>query len=521
MALIEVKYFNSFTLKKSIDSNDQPQWWGSRGIPDTVGGWGGVAPVPADPTEVFPDPNNQLNWAIEEARIRGGYNNTATSLGAKAYLVEDEPQGSIRGNAMIYSGIFNSRTGVNNTNQFPVGSEITKATDPADGSIQRLYAEDTNLIIFSEKKVSRALIDKDAIYTAEGGGVPVSQLRLVIGQIVPYAGNFGIADNPESFAVYGYRKYFVDKNRNAVLRLSMDGITEISNYGMIDWFRDNLSTVDSTSFGAGKIVGGWDIYTKQYTLSLQQNIANPDMVYNTLQFDESINGWPSFYTYKPRWMFSLANRFYSVSTSSGTNDDVWVHNSQSADRANFYGAQGKSTITFVANPAVDRSKVFKTINYEGSNGWEVTSFVSDITGVDSFELDSSGAPVWLLPPKLRDSTNRIFSYYEGEYIIDPQQGSATFGDAIYRDGYQIVFGDDDPPYNREYAGFVRKENKYYANLVNSSITSQSQPGEVRFGPEMTGIKAYYCTITIQNDEYTNPGGMKELFAVNTGFVISS
>ena len=29
------------------------------------------------------------------------------------------------------------------------------------------------------------------------------------------------------------------------------------------------------------------------------------------------------------------------------------------------------------------SKVFKTVNYEGGNGWEVDSFESDITGVDS------------------------------------------------------------------------------------------------------------------------------------------
>jgi hypothetical protein len=73
-----------------------------------------------------------------------------------------------RSNALIYSGIFNSRTGINNTNQFSVGESITKSTDPANGSIQKLYAEDTNLIVFQENKVSRALIDKDAIYSAEG-----------------------------------------------------------------------------------------------------------------------------------------------------------------------------------------------------------------------------------------------------------------------------------------------------------------------------------------------------------------
>mgnify|MGYP000471481400 FL=1 len=205
MALIEVKYYNSFTLRKSVDVDNGINWFGSRGIPTGQGGW---------PQGTVADPQQDVNWAIEESRIRGGYNNTSTSFGAKAYLVEDEPNGSVRGNAMIYSGIYNSRTGINQTNQFSVGKEITKAIDPANGSIQKLYAEDSNLIILSENKASRALIDKDAIYTAEGGGVSVSNLKTVIGQIVPYAGNFGIGTNPESFATYGYRKYFVDKNQN-------------------------------------------------------------------------------------------------------------------------------------------------------------------------------------------------------------------------------------------------------------------------------------------------------------------
>ena len=516
MALIEVKYFNSFTLRKTI--KDLPgvggnpyniKWFGSRGIPSDIGGYDGSLP-----------PDSPLNWAIEESRIRGGYNNTSVSFGARAYLVEDEPQGSVRGNAMIYSGIFNSRTGINQTNQFSVAEDITKSTDPADGSIQRLYAEDSNLIILSEKKVSRALIDKDAIYTAEGGGVPVSQLNLVIGQITPYAGNWGIADNPESFAVYGYRKYFVDKNRNAVLRLSRDGITEISNYGMIDWFRENLSTVDSVNSGKGRILGGWDIYTKQFTVSLQSSLqaGGARNNYSTLQFDESVLGWPSFYSFKPTWMFSLGSRFYSIAKGGATSDLVWLHNSSDSDRAEFYGTKYKSNITFVVNPDVGRSKVFKTVNYEGSNGWEILSYVSDITGVDSVENDSFNVPVWLLPPATRDTTNGVYSYYEGEYIIDPRTSAATFNTAVYRADYVSVFGTDDPPYNRLYAGFTRKENKYYANLVNDS---QATAAEVRFGDQMTGIKGYYCTVVIENDDYTNPGGAKELFAVNSNFSISS
>lgn len=236
---VEVKYFNSFLLKKTMPTGatgtTDPIWMGSTGVPS---GSNGSYPVTAV------NSTDQANsWGIEEARIRGGFNNTNVSYGAKAYLVEDEPNASDRINSMIYSGIFNSRTGINDTNVFSVGEDITRSVDPANGSIQKLYAEDTNLVIFQENKVSKALIDKDAIYSAEGQGSAVSTLNLVIGQIIPYAGNFGISKNPESFAVYGYRKYFTDKNRNAVMRLSQDGLTEISNYGMIDYFRDRKSVV--------------------------------------------------------------------------------------------------------------------------------------------------------------------------------------------------------------------------------------------------------------------------------------
>jgi hypothetical protein len=127
-ATVEVKYFNSFVLKKTSDNQDQPKWYGSWGIPASIDGGFDEASVPNQPND----------WAIEEARIRGGYNNTSTDYGAKAYLVEEEPAGYTRFNALIYSGIFNSRTGINNTNVFSTADDITKATDPANGSIQTL-----------------------------------------------------------------------------------------------------------------------------------------------------------------------------------------------------------------------------------------------------------------------------------------------------------------------------------------------------------------------------------------------
>jgi len=470
-AVIEVKYFNTFLLRKTNEvitnptSDQTPAWNGSFGIPASVDGG-----YPIVDSADISDTGN--NWVIEESRIRGGYNNTNVDYGVRAYIVDDEPNGFRRPNSLIYSGIFNSRTGINNTNVFSVGEEITKSADPANGSIQKLYAEDTNLIILQEAKVSRALIDKDAIYTAEGSA-SISNVNTTIGTIQPYAGNFGISRDPGSFAVYGYRKYFTDRDRNSVLRLSMDGLTEISNYGMSDYFRDEFAYIDINNI-SGVVTGGWDTYNKQYVISTQLATTYNSEYYNTLSFDEGVKGFPSFYSYKPDQMFSIRGSFYSLKDG-----EIWKHyqtnkqNNDAIPRGSFYDNttydKTKSYLEFIFNPSISVSKVFKTINYEGSNGWKVDSFITDVG----------------------DNSNIVYSYDEGAY---------TEGGVTYR------------------VGFNNKENKYHANLINNSGVN---PGEVVWGNNMTGVKGYFSTVTVSTDQTTDPGGVKELFAVSSNFVESS
>ena len=456
-AIVEVKYFNSFILSKTVNTDNET-------ATDAKPVWKYAANAESNPAR---------NWYVEESRIRGGYNNVSVDYGAKAYLVENTNEASLLGSGIIYSGIYNSRTDVNNTNQFPVGDSITRTIDPVNGTVQKLYAEDTNLIIFQENKVSKALIDKDAIYSAEGSAITTSGAR-VIGQIVSYAGNYGISKNPESFAFYGYRKYFTDKNRNAVLRLSRDGITEISAYGMKDFFRDNLINLDSITV-KGKAVGGFDIHNKCYVLSLQPGNSNID--YSTLSFDDSINGWTSFYSYKPSFSFNLKNNFYTTNQAG-----LYLHNvaDPSATTKNtFYNIEFDSSVEFVFNPQPSMAKVFKTVNYEGSDGWKVNSLQSST-----------------------DTGSIIRSRVEGTY--DSATPPNTGNNAVVQ-----------PFYN---SGFTRKENKYHAIIKNET---PPKPGEVLLSNGMTGIRGYYSTIEIKTDDSTNLGSTKELFAVSSNYVESS
>jgi len=469
MALtLEVSYFNSYYMKRLAD------------VPQTSAG------APTATWNLPQSANADKDWYIEESRIRGGYNNTSTDYGVKAYLVEENDESQRRGNSLIYSGIYNSRTGINQTNQFSVGDEITRSVDPIGGSIQKLYAEDTNLTIFQERKVNIALIDKDAIYSAEGQPMTTSS-NLVIGQITPIGGNWGIGTNPESFAVYGYTKYFVDKNRNAVLKLAGNQIQEISNAFMIDFFRDKLSAVTST----GAILGAYDVYNQNYVLSIQPDaryteITN-DGTYYTLSFDEMSKGWTSFYSYKPEDMFSSQGYFYTTKDDSD-NSRVYKHYSNQT-RNSFYGETHQSSIQFVFNPSPNQIKTFQTINYEGTNGWEVTALLSDETGFDASGGNWITHVDTIVQGAGTDEYSKIYSYDEGAYVENNVQ---------YR------------------AGFDRKQNKYMAAIPNNTQTPIA--GEVIFGNSMTGIKAYYATVTMKTDATTDPNGLKELFAVSSTFV---
>jgi len=411
------------------------------------------------------------DWFIEESRIRGGYNNTSVDLGVKAYIVEDMPQRQRLISSLIYSGIFNSKTGVNNTNQFSVGEDITRSVDPSQGSIQKLYAEDTNLIIFQELKVSRALIDKDAVYSADGQPMTTSG-SAVIGQIQSYAGNYGIGTHPESFAVYGYRKYFADNYQNVICRLSQDGITEISSYGMFDFFRDKLS---NTNLSNGFIYGMWDMHAKQYVLSLQPSTVNnagktvvdEDNSF-TISFDEESLGWTSFHSYIPNQGISLRNNYYTFKSGA-----IYRHYAQNAPKAFFYNQPYKSEVTIILNPEVSMSKSFLTVNYEGTNNWGLTSFYT--------ETDASvGVGEYFFPSTLIGLQDQLFE-------------------------------------NK----FKKKENKYFANLLNISAI---QNGEVLYGQQISGVKGFFAHATLTCNNATVFSTLKdkaELFAVSAEYVESS
>ena len=395
---------------------------------------------------------------IEESRIKGGFNETQMDLGVRAYLVNDEYSVVTRKNAMIYSGIYNAKTGVNELNQFSIGDNITKAVDITDGSIQKLHAEDRELFILQEDKCNAAGINKDFIFTAEGQPLSTSS-KVVIGQVRPFLGIYGISLNPESFAVKGNRKYFTDKKRGVVLRLSRDGLTEISNFGMRDYFKDNLKSND-------KLIGLYDNVKDQYILHLKDTGK-------TIGFDETSKGWTSFYTYYPEAGFSLNSSMYTFYQGN------LYHHYQNTNYNVFYEADAKeSNITLAMNSDVSTVKTFKTLAYEGSTGWSASEIKTDLDGDDA----------------------------------------TTYSDLakdIAKFTYDFGYDDNNDFINILPSMFEKKENKYFSVLQNGA--PDPLENEIIFGEQISGVKGMYMNAKLKTTENSK----QELFAVSSEVAISS
>ena len=284
--------------------------------------------------EIVPDVHNErksLSYfncysygnGVESNRIRDDYNAVTIDKGVKASMpLAEQYEEERKASSLIFSGIYNSTSGINRTNQFIQAEPITKDLNPINGSIQKLHTRDTDLVTFCENKVFKILAKKDALFNADGN-TNVTSNQAVLGQAIPFSGEYGIAKNPESFASESYRIYFSDKIRGAVLRLSRDGITNISDYGMKDWFKDRLKF-------ANRIVGSFDDRKDEYNLTIETyNSPEPEFVTlqdkftlgndktlagmsaYTISYTESRKGWVSFKSFIQEDGFSYKNDYYT------------------------------------------------------------------------------------------------------------------------------------------------------------------------------------------------------------------
>ena len=322
---------------------------------------------------------------VESDRIRDDFNAPKLAKGVKASTTFERYSEETRSSGLIFSGIYNSTSGVNRLNQFIQAEPITKDLNPIYGSIQKLVARDTDIVAMCEDKILKVLSNKNALFNADGN-TNITSNNAVLGTAIPFSGEYGVSTNPESVVMSGHRVYFTDKFRGAVLRLSNDGLTPISDYGMRDYFKDNLKN-------AAVCIGAYNDRLEEYDLSIHSKPSSLGAkTVSTVAFNDSVNGWSSFRSYAPEQGVSLDGEYYTFK-----HGDIYEHSLDSI-RNSFYGvvtghagfASGATTIT-VDSPINPNLKVGDIIIHStnaSGDSFESSGYIPENTTITAINTST-------------------------------------------------------------------------------------------------------------------------------------
>lgn len=222
---------------------------------------------------------------VESYKINDSLIGAPFYLGSRVTAVsQEEFKKADRYAGLTYSGIYNSETNLNKLNEFNLALSNWKDCEKSFGPINKLFARKTDLLVLQEDKISYVLAGKNLLSDAAAGGA-ITSIPEVLGTQMARVENYGISNNPESFASRGSEVFFTDSKRNAVLNLkgssganaqsyAGEELAVISNLGLKNWFRDEFKS----TFNNQK-VGGFDPYMNEYVLSTnnQSLPVNPDI----------------------------------------------------------------------------------------------------------------------------------------------------------------------------------------------------------------------------------------------------
>lgn len=297
---------------------------------------------------------------VESYKVRDSLAGMPLKVGSRAHAVsEQEYKEAHRYADITYSGVYSEESNINKLNQFNLALVNYKTLEKNYGPIEIMHSRLNDILVLQEDRISYVLANGKNLFSDASGGGAILSTPEVLGQQVPRPEQYGISNNPESFAAYGPYVFFTDSKRNAVISLTGGNTSErldvISNNGMRSWFRDMFKE------NAGYIkLGGFDPYSNEYILT---SIGATNY---TLSYSPSVEGWPSFYSYIPEMMIGMNSYFYSFDGGS-----LYRHNTNNS-RNNFYGTQYNSKLVGFINDDPSTIKTFKTIVLESNSKWDCT-----------------------------------------------------------------------------------------------------------------------------------------------------
>jgi len=339
--------------------------------------------APPDPTKF----TSIKAWYIEDANFSDFFSSKVQNIG-RPNRVDRTFREVRRKSTIYYSEKFVPETQLNGLSS--VYDTSFETYEAQYGGIQKLFNYNLRLDCYQELKVGAIPVNQVQFQsTAVSGSDVVGSTATVLNPIRYYQGEFGIGQNPESFAYYGGQRYFFDLQRGAVLRLSDNGLFPIDDYKMSNYFTQKSRDILATGVHPN-IYGTYDVRFGEYILAFETFdyfITTPTgeilvpFPGETVAFNEKYNSWATFYSYLPENMCTN-----NVDIVTFKNGGLYTHNSNSTMN-NFYGVQYPSEVWVISNADPSKEKVIAAISEECRQTWEAYE-ISTPNGQISNLIDS-------------------------------------------------------------------------------------------------------------------------------------
>lgn len=273
-----------------------------------------------------------------------------------------------------WSLAYQRNTNINQTNRFY--SQNFDELVREYGAIKRMMFWDKVLTFFQERKCGQTGVYKKFITDTAGNQQLITTTDIITANNVQYyAGDFGVSNQPDSVVQSGFVYYFVDPVKGKQLRLSRDGITDLSEtYKTQTWSAQNISRYltpfNYTYGGSNRITGTFNIRKDnvgEYLCVLQPGTLSGDVeVGQTMAFDETRNYFISLYSFAPECIVCAETTLYSW-----VNGKMYIHDRTTAGTMNtFYGTTYDSTIKRVFNAGLIEKKSWMSLTEISNSIWD-------------------------------------------------------------------------------------------------------------------------------------------------------
>ncbi len=318
---------------------------------------------------------------------------------------------------------YQDNTNINGANNFRFLN--FDQVDRSAGAIQRTIFFKKKLIVFQETKSGRYGVYSKYIRNNSNQNELVVTDEILTKNNMQYyeSGEYGLGKQYTAMCYSENAVYFVHPITGSLLRISGDGITNLSELYKGQFELSNLMDKYNKTYlrpdgSKAKIMMFFDNFEEQAMVILQGGTNSGVTIPNeAFSFNENRNGFCSFYDYfNPDNMLCAKNTTFAFKGGRG-----YIHNNETT-YCNFFGTQYYPSILLVFNDQKAIKKNFLAVSYQGNNFW-IAPTNGDVTtaGVNgqTDEIQVSKLPDWVFD---FDENRRVASFLRDiNSMADPDE----------------------------------------------------------------------------------------------------